>query len=168
MRGAVSHTVLAFLSIAVLAACGEPAPNLSEAQPAAGPQLQEFARAWNDGVNLAAVTPLLQRYCMNMSGERCAPDTAERLGQYGFKDGGASIDLAYAFIGMAADMKDGVSDQTSSDEDFIASCYRVMFGREPDAEGAAHHLVTIGGKGVEARKGLVTAFLRSPEFVAQK
>jgi hypothetical protein len=167
MRQAISHSILALLSLSALAACGGPAQSLAESQPAAGEQLREFAKQWNDRVDLGRAGPLMQRYCVNMSGAPCAPDTIDRLKQYGFNDG-AGADLAYTFIRMTADAKDGTADQNASDEDFIWACYRVMFGREPDAEGAAHHLAAIGGKGEEARKGLATAFLRAPEFSAQQ
>jgi hypothetical protein len=168
MRQATRHTVLTILSVFTLAACNDPATSLADAQPAAGAQLQEFSRQWNDKVDLGRAAPLLQRYCVNMSGAPCAPDIIDRLRQYGFNDGAAGVDLAYAFIRMGADAKDGVADQKASDEDFVSSCYRVMFGREPDADGAAHHLGTIKEQGEGSRRALAMAFLRSPEFNSQK
>lgn len=168
MKPAVRVAVLAFVSIAALAACDGSSGELAQAKPAAGAQLQEYSRQWNDEIDLASAAPLLQKYCMNMSGAPCAPDTVERLQQYGFSDGGAMADLGYAFVRMAADAKDGVADQKASDQDFVSSSYRVMFGREPDAEGFAHHVASIAGQGEEARRALTVAFLRSPEFGSQK
>ena len=168
MKPAVRYAALAIVSLSALAACDDPATKLAKAEPATGAQLQEFSRDWNDPVELGKNTPLLQRYCMNMNGAACAPDTIDRLKQSGFEDGQTGVDLAHAFVVMAADMKDGAADQKSSDEDFIHSCYRVMFGRDPDAEGAAHHLAAIAGQDEDARKALTMAFLKSPEFNSQK
>lgn len=164
MRPAVRYLVLTILSASALAACNDPAKSLAEAQPAAGSQLKEFSKQWNDKVDLTRATPLLQRYCANASGAPCAPNTIEQLRQYGLNDDSTGVDLAYTFVRMAADAKDGTADQKASDEDFVSSCYRVMFGREPDPEGAAHHLGSISGRGEEGRKALAMAFLRAPEF----
>ena len=168
MRIAARYVAFAFLSVSSLAACDDPAKNVAAADPATGAQLQEFSRQWNDKVELSKAGPLLQKYCTNVSGAACAPDTVDRLKQYGFNDGATGVDLAYAFIAMAADAKDGVADQKSSDEDFVYSCYRVMLGREPDLEGSMHHVGGLKGKGGEARRALALAFLKSPEFNSQK
>ena len=161
------HVALLILSVSVLAACDDPAKAVAASEPATGGQLQEFSRQWNDKVELSKAGPLLQKYCTNMSGAACAPDAVGRLKHYGFSDGAAGVDLAYAFISMVADDKDGIADQKSSDQDFVHSCYRVMFGREPDPEGAAHHMAGLQGKGEEARRALALAFLKSPEFNSQ-
>jgi hypothetical protein len=168
MKIAARHLAFAFLSVSSLAACDDPATRVASAAPASGAQLQEFSRQWNDKVELSKAGPLLQKYCLNMSGTACAADTVDRLKQYGFNDGATGVDLAYAFIAMAADARDGSADQKSSDEDFVHSCYRVMLGREPDLEGSIHHVGGLKDKGEEARRALALAFLKSPEFNSQK
>ena len=155
-------------SALLLAGCGDPAKDIAEAKPAAGSQMAAFSRESTHAIKLSRDGALLQRYCLNMTGAACPADILTRLGQYGFKDGGTGIDLGYAFTAMAADAKDGTSDQASSDEDYIAAIYRVMFARVPDPEGGAHHLGRIAGKGIEARKALVLDFLKSAEFTSQK
>lgn len=168
MRPAIRVAVLALMSVPVVAACDGAPGDLATAKPASGAQLQEFSRQWNEEMSLASAAPLLQKYCMNMSGAACAPDTAQRLQQYGFADGGPMADLGFAVVKMAADAKDGVADQKASDEDFVASCYKVILGREPDMGGFTHHVASLAGQGEEARRALALAFLRSPEFSAQK
>jgi hypothetical protein len=167
MKPSTRHAFLAALSLAALAACDDPAKKLAAAAPATGQQLQEFSRTWNDPIDLGRDVSLLQRFCMNESGATCQPNMVEQVKQYGLKEGSTTSDLAFAFITMVADRKDGTVDHNASDENFVHSCYRVMFGREPDAEGAAHHLGNIGGKGEDARRALAMDFLRSPEFNSQ-
>lgn len=166
MKRAISYAAVAMLSIFSIAACDN-AAKIPAAPPASGAQLHEFSRKWNDKVDLTRDAALLQRLCVNASGAPCAPDTATQLKKYGLTDESVTVDLAYAFVSMAADAKDGTIDQKASDENFVASCYRVMFGREADAEGAAHHLATISGKGEDVRKAVAASFLRSPEFNSQ-
>ncbi|MDP3737175.1 MAG: DUF4214 domain-containing protein [Hyphomonadaceae bacterium] len=168
MKSLLSSAAMAAISILVLAGCGDPSKSLAEAQPATSSELVAFSRESTHAIKLSRDGALLQRYCLNMSGADCPPDTIQVLGQFGFNDGETGIDLAYAFVLMAADAKDGAADQKSSDEDFIAATYRVTLGREPDAEGAAHHLASIQGKDIDARKALVLTFLKSSEFTSQK
>ncbi len=168
MKGGVGHTMTAMLSALLLVACGDPEAKLAAAEPASGEHLKEFARKWNDTADPAKDLALLQRFCMNASGAACAPGTIGRLKDYGLADASTGSDLAYALIAKTADEKDGTVDQKSSDEAFVWACYRVMFGREPDPEGATHHLAGLSGKGEEARKALALAFLRAPEFASQK
>ena len=169
MKPATRYAVLAILSISALAACDNPAKKVAAAEPASADELREFSRNWNDPVDLNKDAPLLKKLCVNMSGADCPADALiDRLKQYGLQEGSTGVDLAYAFISMAADEKDGTVDQKSTDENFVSSSYRVMFGREPDAEGAAHHLGRITGQGEDVRKALAMDFLRSPEFNSQQ
>jgi len=50
----------------------------------------------------------------------------------------------------------------ASDADFLSQCYRRILGREPDAEGFAHHLQALAG-GLP-REALVQTFAASDEF----
>jgi hypothetical protein len=168
MKRVIRYAAVAILPICVLAACSDPAAKLAATQPATGEQLREFSRKWNDKVDVRKVAALLQRFCVNTSGAPCEPDTTDRLRRYGLTDDSIGIDLAHSFITMAADARDGTVDQNASDENYIYTSYRAMLGRDPDPEGAAHHLGTITGRGEEARKALATAFLKSPEFNSQK
>lgn len=161
-------SAMAAISILALAGCGNPAQSIAQAKPATSSELVAFSRESTHAIKLSRDGALLQRYCWNMSDAACPADTVEVLNQFGFSDGETGVDLAYAFILMAADAKDGSADQKSSDEDFVAAAYRVTLGREPDAEGAVHHVAAINGKDIDARKSLVLNFLRSSEFTSQQ
>lgn len=117
-------------------------------------------------VVLAEDAELVQRFCRNTWGDACPADIADRLKAYGFADKQTDVDLAYAFVLMAADAKDGNPDRSSSDEDFFAAAYRVALGREPDQEGAQANLSFIKEKG--ERKQILRSLLASEEYKNQR
>jgi hypothetical protein len=166
-RTAVRYAAAAALCAGLLAGCGDPAKDLAKAEPAAGASLEEMSREIRHDAQISKVAALVQRFCRNMSGAACPPDTTERLKPYGFTDGNSGVALAHAFVKMAADAKDGVADQQSNDEDFISAAYRVAFAREPDPPGAQHYAVylkkpAVGG--VSRRDEMIVILIQSPEF----
>ena len=75
------------------------------------------------------------------------------------------MDLAHAMGVMLADEKDGETDQSSSDEDYLKAAYRVALGRDPDEGGAADNLTFIQDTG--NRKQMLRSLLESVEFKNQ-
>jgi hypothetical protein len=156
-----------FAGMVLLAACEEQDPTeaIAAAQPAAGASLEEHSLNISRSVQLAGDADLVQRFCRNTSGEACPPDIADKLKSFGFVDNQTGVDLAYAFVLMAADAKDGKSDLSSSDEDFLAAAYRVALGRVPDEGGAQSNLAFIRQNG--ERKAMLRSLLESQEFKSQ-
>ena len=70
-----------------------------------------------------------------------------------------------AMVVMLADEKDGETDQSSSDEDYLKAAYRVALGRDPDEGGAADNLTFIQDTG--NRKQMLRSLLESVEFKNQ-
>ena len=167
MKPRISAALAVALSGLSLAGCGDPEASLAEARPATGEELKKFSREINHQIKVGRDGALIQRLCKNMSNAPCPPDTIEKLKAFGFETGKTGVDLGYAFVLMAADAKDGVADQKSSDEDFVVAVYRVILGREPDPEGEAHHLRLLKDQGMD-RKAMVLGFLKSAEFITLK
>jgi len=159
-------TGAAFAAMALLAACGgDPSEEIAAAQPATGPRLAEHSLNISRSVQLAVDGDLVQRFCANTSGEACPPDIVDKLKAFGFVDHQTGVDLAHAFVLMAADAKDGTPDLSSSDEDFLAASYRVALNRVPDEGGAQSNLAFIKQKG--ERKAMLRSLLESQEFKSQ-
>lgn len=155
----------AALAAGLLSACGDPSRELAEAKPATGASLEEHSRNISRSVQLGRDGDLVQRFCKNTTGAACPADIAGKLKAFGFADNQTGIDLAYAFVLMAADAKDGKPDLASSDEDYLAAAYRVALGREPDEGGATSNLAFIKEKG--ERKLMLRSLLESQEFKSQ-
>jgi len=157
-------SVLAFAgALVLLAGCGgDPAEAVAKAAPAQGDALDEYARNIAETVDIAANPDLVQRFCKNGLGSVCPGDITVRLGEYGYASGGTGVDLAHAFAVMVADQKDGDPDLTATDEDYLASAYRVALGRDPDASGARDNLRFIQDTG--NRKQMLRSLLQSEEF----
>jgi hypothetical protein len=162
------HIALAALAaLGALSSCGNAEVALSEAQPATGASLEKFSKEIHREAAIGTHAALVQRFCMNMSGAACPPDTPGRLSTYGFTDGQTGVDLGHAFVKMAADEKDGTPDQSSTDGDFIIAAYRVVLAREPDPGGAAHYAQFLAQPGENRRGEMMLVFLKSPEFLAK-
>jgi len=154
-------------SIALVACSGKDASQrLAEATPAVGQDLEKYSRGITRSVQIGKDAALVQRFCKNTTGQACPPDIAEKLKPFGFVDGLTGVDLAYAFVAMTADAKDGVADQSSSDEDFLVASYRVVVAREPDQGGALSNLKYIKETG--ERKSMLRSMLESDEFKRQQ
>jgi Domain of unknown function (DUF4214) len=146
----------------VFAACGDSAKQLAAAQPATGATLETYSRNITRAFQLGNDASLVQLFCRNATKERCPSDIGAKLKDYGFADNLDGVDLAYAFVGIAADAKDGTPDKSSSDEDFLASAYQVVLNREPDQSGALDNLKYIKESG--ERKNMLRSMLESKEF----
>jgi hypothetical protein len=153
-------------AVILLAGCGgDPAEAVAKAEAAQGEALTEYARNIAETVDIAANPDLVQRFCRNGLGAACPEDITVRLGEFGYASGGTGVDLAHAFVVMVADQKDGNPDFTATDEDYLASAYRVALGRDPDASGAVDNLRFIQDTG--NRKAMLRSLLQSEEFKAQ-
>jgi hypothetical protein len=153
-------------AVILLAGCGgDPAEAVAKAEAAQGEALDAYARNIAETVDLAANPDLVQRFCLNGLGAACPADITVRLGEFGYASGGTGVDLAHAFVVMVADQKDGNPDLTATDEDYLASAYRVALGRDPDASGAVDNLRFIQDTG--NRKAMLRSLLQSEEFKAQ-
>jgi hypothetical protein len=153
--------------LVALTACndGDAGQKLAEATAASGRNLEAYSRDITRSVRLGKDAALVQRFCKNATGVACPPDIAEKLKTFGFVDNLSGVDLAYAFVVMLADVKDGTADQSSSDEDFLAAAYRVVVAREPDQAGALSNLKYIKDTG--ERKSMLRSMLESEEFKRQ-
>lgn len=158
--GLVAVTVVALL----LSACGDPKKAIAEADVAGGEKLQEYSKNISETVDLVANPDLVQRFCKNAFGAACPADITEKLADNGYA-GGTGVDLAHAFVLLLADQKDGETDQSSSDEDYLDAAYRVALGRAPDAGGAQDNLTYIQDTG--NRKQMLRSLLQSEEFKKQ-
>ena len=138
---------------------------VAKADAAQGEALEEYSKNIAETVDLAANPDLVQRFCKNGLGSVCPADITTQLGDYGYASGGTGVDLAHAFAVMVADKKDGDPDLTASDEDYLASAYRVALGREPDEAGAVDNLRFIADTG--NRKQMLRSLLQSEEFKNQ-
>lgn len=158
---------LVALTVAVLAlsACGDPKKAIAEADVAGGEKLQEYSANISEAVDLVANPDLVQRFCKNAFGAACPADITEKLSESGYGGGGTGVDLAHAFVVLLADQKDGETDQSSSDEDYLDAAYRVALGRAPDAGGAQDNLTYIQDTG--NRKQMLRSLLQSEEFKKQ-
>lgn len=148
-----------------LAACGDAKKAIAEADEAAGDKLQTYSQSISETVDLAASPDLVQRFCKNGTGTACPADITEKLNDNGYVSGGTGVDLAQAFVVMLADQKDGETDQSSSDEDYLFFAYRVALGRDPDEGGAKDNLTFIQDTG--NRKQMLRSLLESDEFKNQ-
>jgi len=146
----------------LIAACGDSGKTLATAEPATGAVLANYSRNITRSFQLGKDASLVQLFCRNATGARCPADIADRLKTYGFVDNLDGVDLAHAFVAMAADAKDGSADKSSSDEDFLAAAYRVVLNREPDQGGATENLKYI--KETSERKNMLRSMLESQEF----
>lgn len=161
-KWAVSLVCLAGLG---LAAC-DPGPEaIATAKPATGSELADFAKNVTKKVKLGRDASIVQYFCHTATGAGCPADIASKLAAYGFKSDSDGVDLAYVFASMAADAKDGKTDKSSTDEDFLAASYRVVLGREPDEGGAKTNLAFVKDTG--QRKTMLRSMLESPEFKAK-
>jgi hypothetical protein len=153
-------------ALVLLAGCGgDPAEAVAKAEAAQGDALDTYARNIAETVDLAANPDLVQRFCRNGLGAACPEDITVKLGEYGYASGGTGVDLAHAFTVMVADQKDGNPDLSATDEDYLASAYRVALGRDPDTGGATDNLRFIQDTG--NRKAMLRTLLQSEEFKAQ-
>ena len=152
-------------AFALLAACSDGTKEIAAAEPSSGAKLEEHSRTISRSVTLAGDADLVQRFCKNTTGAACPADIADKLKAFGFADNQTGVDLAYSFVLMAADAKDGNPDLSSSDEDFLAAAYRVALAREPDEGGAQANLSFIKEKG--ERKQMLRSLLESQEFKNQ-
>ena len=148
-----------------LAACGDAKKAIAEADVAAGDKLQTYSQNISETVDLAASPDLVQRFCRNGWGAACPADITEKLKDNGYSNG-TGVDLAHAMVVMLADEKDGETDQSSSDEEYLDGAYRVALGREPDEGGAADNLTFIQDTG--NRKQMLRSLLESEEFKNQR
>lgn len=161
------NRIAGVLAIALLlAGCSDGGEPLSEAEPASGPALENYSRNITRAVQVGKDASLVQLFCRNATGARCPEDIVEKLKAYGFTDNLDGVDLAHAFVMMAADAKDGAADQSSTDEDFLAAAYRVILAREPDEGGALTNLNYIKDTG--ERKNMLRSMLESEEFKNQR
>lgn len=160
---------LNFLVLAGLmfAACGSGSPDeaIAKASPASGAALQAYAKNIAETIDLAGSADLVQRFCTNGLGAPCPQDINARLVEYGFVNGGTGVDLAHAFVMLAADRKDADPDLIATDEDYLAMAYRVALGRDPDEGGARDNLRFIQDTG--NRKQMLRSLLQSEEFQRQ-
>lgn len=164
---AVGLVAVTLASGLLLAACGgDPVEAVAKAKPAEGEVLRKYADGIADTVDLAANADLVQRFCKNGFGGPCPTDIAAKLKEAGYANGGTGVDLAYIFVLLAADQKDGEPDLISSDEDFLFAAYRVALGREPDTGGAKDNLTFIQDTG--NRKIMLRSLLESEEFKGQQ
>lgn len=155
-----------FVALALgLTACGDPKKAIAEADAAAGDKLQTYSENISETVDLAASPDLVQRFCKNGFATACPADITEQLKDNGYV-AGTGVDLAQAFVVMLADKKDGETDQSSSDEDYLYAAYRVALGRDPDEGGAADNLTFIQDTG--NRKQMLRSLLESEEFKQQR
>lgn len=161
MSGLVGVAVMTLL----LGACGDPKKAIAEADAASGEKLQEYSSNISETVDLVANPDLVQRFCKNAFGTACPADITERLADNGYGGGGTGVDLAQAFVVLLADQKDGETDQSSSDEDYLEAAYHVALGRAPDAGGAQDNLTYIQDTG--NRKQMLRSLLESDEFKKQ-
>lgn len=162
---AFAATMVVF-SGAMLSGCGgDPAKEIAKAEAAQGDALDEYARNIAETVDIAANPDLVQRFCKNGLGAACPADITVKLGEYGYASGGTGVDLAHAFAVMVADQKDGDPDLTTTDENYLASAYRVALGRDPDETGAVDNLRFIQDTG--NRKQMLRSLLQSEEFKRQ-
>jgi len=153
-------------STILIAGCGgDPVEAVAKADAAQGAALEEYAQNIAETVDLAANPDLVQRFCKNGLGEACPADITLQLAEYGYASGGTGVDLAHAFTVMVADQKDGDPDLTATDEDYLASAYRVALGRDPDKSGAVDNLRFIQDTG--NRKQMLRSLLQSDEFKKQ-
>ena len=166
MRMMRTSGVLAVVSLLALglAGCGDAKKAIAEADVAAGEKLETYSHNISETVDLAASPDLVQRFCKNGWGAACPADITEKLKDNGYA-GGTGVDLAHAMVVMLADEKDGETDQSSSDEDYLKAAYRVALGREPDEGGAADNLTFIQDTG--NRKQMLRSLLESEEFKNQ-
>jgi hypothetical protein len=158
--------LLAVVSVLALglAGCGDAKKAIAEADAAAGAKLEAYSQNISETVELAASPDLVQRFCKNGFGAACPPDITDKLKDNGYVSG-TGVDLAQAFVVMLADQKDGETDQSSSDEDYLAAAYRVALGRDPDEGGAKDNLTYIQDTG--NRKQMLRSLLESEEFRQQ-
>jgi hypothetical protein len=158
--------LLAVVSVLALglAGCGDAKKAIAEADVAAGDKLEAYSHNISETVDLVASPDLVQRFCKNGFGAACPPDITDKLKDNGYVSG-TGVDLAQAFVVMRADQKDGETDQSSSDEDYLAAAYRVALGRDPDEGGAKDNLTYIQDTG--NRKQMLRSLLESEEFRQQ-
>lgn len=147
-----------------MTACGDAKKAIAEADVAAGDKLKTYSHNISETVDLAASPDLVQRFCKNGFGAACPADITEKLKDNGYASG-TGVDLAQAFVVMLADQKDGETDLTSSDEDYVFAAYRVALGRDPDEGGAKDNLTFIQDTG--NRKQMLRSLLESGEFKNQ-
>ena len=153
-------------ALVLLAGCGgDPAEAVAKAQAAQGEALDSYARNIAETVDIAANPDLVQRFCLNGLGAACPEGITDKLKEFGYASGGTGVDLAHAFVVMVADQKDGNPDLLVTDEDYLASAYRVALGRDPDTGGASDNLRFIQDTG--NRKAMLRTLLQSEEFKAQ-
>lgn len=150
----------------LLTGCGgDPKEAIAEADAAAGPALDSYAKNIAETVDLATNSDLVQRFCKNGLGGPCPADITDKLVEFGYASGGTGVDLAHAFVMMIADSKDGNPDLLATDEDYLGSAYRVALGRDPDEGGARDNLQFIQDTG--NRKAMLRSLLQSQEFQNQ-
>lgn len=153
-------------TLILLAGCGgDPAEAVAKAEAAQGDALDKYARNIAETVDIAASPDLVQRFCKNGLGAVCPQGITDKLTEYGYASGGTGVDLAHTFVLMVADQKDGNPDLLVTDEDYLASAYRVALGRDPDTGGATDNLRFIQDTG--NRKAMLRTLLQSEEFKAQ-
>lgn len=166
VSGFMRFAVPVFAASLTLAGCGgDPVDALAKAKPAVGEPLVAYAADISETVDLAANADLVQRFCANGVGGPCPVDIVARLKEAGFANGGTGVDLAHIFTVLVADKRDGVSDFSSSDEDYLFAAYHVALGRDPDAGGAKDNLSFIQDTG--ERKTMLRSLLESEEFKRQ-
>jgi len=158
--------LLAVVSVLALglAGCGDAKKAIAEADAAAGAKLEAYSQNISETVELAASPDLVQRFCKNALGVACPTDITDTLKDNGYVSG-TGVDLAHAFVVMLADKKDGETDFSSSDEDYVFAAYHVALGRDPDEGGARDNLVFVQDTG--NRKQMLRSLLESEEFQQQ-
>jgi hypothetical protein len=162
----LSSLVVVAGTLILLSGCGgDPAEAVAKAEAAQGEALTEYARNIAETVDIAANPDLVQRFCRNGLGAACPEGITDKLKEFGYASGGTGVDLAHAFVVMVADQKDGNPDLLVTDEDYLASAYRVALGRDPDTGGATDNLRFIQDTG--NRKAMLRTLLQSEEFKAQ-
>jgi Domain of unknown function (DUF4214) len=163
----IARLKLSALGALMLAACGGSNPDeaIAKAKPASGAALQTYAKNIAETIDLVGSADLVQRFCHNGLGAPCPQDIRARLNEYGLASGGTGVDLAHAFVMLAADRKDANPDLIASDEDYLSMAYRVALGRDPDEGGAGDNLRFIQDTG--NRKQMLRSLLQSEEFQRQ-
>ena len=162
----MSSLVVVAGTLILLSGCGgDPADAVAKSEAAQGEALTEYARNIAETVDIAANPDLVQRFCLNGLGAACPEGITDKLKEFGYASGGTGVDLAHAFVVMVADQKDGNPDLLVTDEDYLASAYRVALGRDPDTGGATDNLRFIQDTG--NRKAMLRTLLQSEEFKAQ-
>lgn len=160
----LKRSLAAALAALVVSACSDAPPEPGSVAPAQADDRAEFGASPGDRLDARADASVKELFCLNALGEACPADIDEQLAQHAFAGLDTRIDLADAFVRINALDTLGGADAEITNEAYVAACYRVILGREPDEGGYSAQLNFINTSGVGARKTLIESMLRSDEF----